>query len=505
MKRLVWVALALLLQTSSFSFARAEQYTPTSMTAADVLAKADEASGTLEPGRYVEIEKDHAGGLDTVTTRHTSGDNYVETDTTGPFTTAFGAYQGQHWRQDANGVVVLVNRFRAKTDPNVLAWEHPADPASGIRVLGVTGESPQEYVLEANPRGGYDQFRYYNASTFLLDRIVSYPSDRHRHVVVFSDYRQVYGEKRWFQRTYRDGRPQNDETDRIVSFQAERAGTASLAIPSSHPLFQLGPQPVTLPARFTRDGIVVRVNVGTRGLDFLLDSGASDILLDPGVAHELGIQQYGKSTTTIGGDFDTSLARVNHMDVGPLGMSNVAISLGPIQDQLADARIVGLLGFDFLASGITCIDFKNRQITLFSRTTFIARTAGFVPEPMMVDDGVPRIPASFEKVPGWFLLDTGAFGTVLYNDYVRKLPSAHVTDSPIDGLSAVGGDVDVRAYATNDFIVGPVMFRNAVVYVPQQSTFDMLDYDGIIGRDALSVFDVCLDYADRQVFLRTDT
>jgi hypothetical protein len=49
-----------------------------------------------------------------------------------------------------------------------------------------------------------------------------------------------------------------------------------------------------------------------------------------------------------------------------------------------------------------------------------------------------------------------------------------------------------------------VLFRNALVTVPEESTFDMVDYDGIIGRDALSVFDLCLDYTNRQAFLKSE-
>jgi hypothetical protein len=64
--------------------------------------------------------------------------------------------------------------------------------------------------------------------------------------------------------------------------------------------------------------------------------------------------------------------------------------------------------------------------------------------------------------------------------------------------------VDARTFTVQDFAFGPVLFRNAEVTVPQESTFDMVDYDGIIGRDALAVFDVCLDYTDRQAFLKSE-
>jgi hypothetical protein len=122
--------------------------------------------------------------------------------------------------------------------------------------------------------------------------------------------------------------------------------------------------------------------------------------------------------------------------------------------------------------------------------------------PMILDDGVPRVQALFEKTKGWFLLDTGSFGTILYKNYLQKLPNVHLAPATVDAISAVGGDVDARNYSVDDFAFGPVMFRNATVTVPEESTLDIVDYDGIIGRDALSAYDFCLDYTDRAAFLK---
>lgn len=479
----------------------AEQYVPASLTAAQILDKAKAAEGRLQPGTYEEIEDAHHGGLETTSTTVENGDDYVTREQTGAFSSASGDFHGQHWWQDRNGIVVLTAQFRSKVDPNVLAWEHPDDPAYHVRALGMTTDNPQEYVIEANPPGGSDQYRYYDAKTFLLDRVVTYAKDRLRHVARYSDYRTVYGETRWFRYTSTDGRPQNDTIARVIAFKPADDASASTAIPQSRPLFTLD-KPVQLPARFTRNGIVVRVQIGDRGLDFLLDSGASDILLDPGVAHDLGIQAQGKFSTTIGGNFDMSLASVPHMSAGPLQMRDVVVNLGPIDQHVDGARIVGLLGFDFLASAVPCIDFKNQRVTLYPRHDFIAQAASLQAMPMMVDDAVPRIPVNVENVPGWFLLDTGAFATMMYNTYLSKLHDASISDEGINGISAVGGSVRVRPYAVTDFAFGSVLFRRADVLVPQESTFDLLDYDGIIGRDVLSSYQVWLDYADRQAFVK---
>ena len=491
----------LVLPAASSAAAAAEQYEPATLSAAAVLQKADDARGGLSPGAYVEVVQSHGGGMDTLATTHYDGDDYVEYDKTGPFATAFGSYRGQHWNEDANGIVVLEAQFHRKVDPNVLAWEHPENPAYNVRALGMTSTQPQEYVLEANPPGGSDEYRYYDAKTFLLDRVVRYEKDRYRHVTTYGEYRTVFGQTRWFRRTYSDGRPQNDETARVLSFAPERPGAVSLAIPQSHPLFAVGAQPVPIPVRLTPDGFVARVTIAGRGLDLLVDSGASDIFLDPGVAHDLGIQPYGRTTQTIGGDIDDSLAMVPQMSVGPFDMRNVAVELSPVDQHLQNTRVVGLLGFDFLANAIPCFDMHDSSLVLYSQAGFAARKPQFAAMPMMVDDSVPRVPASFENTQGWFLLDTGAFETILYQNYVRKLPNAHVTQSSIGGFEAVGGAVSSTAYAVNDFAFGPVLFRNAIVSVPNVSTFDMTDYDGIIGRDALSVYEFCLDYAGRQAFL----
>lgn len=495
------LAALLIAFAASSTTARGEQYAAAPLNAVQVLDKAKDARGELRPGTFVEVRNSHGSGLDTTSTTFMSGNDYVTRDKTGPFTSASGSYRGQHWRQDENGLVVLSSQFRSKVDPNVLAWKHPENPAYNVRVLGITTTAPPEYVVEANPPGGSDQYRYYDAKTFLLERVVTYAKDRHRHVVTYSDYRTVFGATVAFQTTSGDGRPQNDDVERVVSFAPAGASSVSLAIPDSRPLFTID-KPVELPARFTRAGIVVRVTIGGRALDFLLDSGASEILIDPGVAHGLGIQAQGRFTATIGGDFDMSLAAVPQMSVGELQMHDVAVHLGPIDQYVDGSRVVGLLGFDFLASAIPCIDFKNGRVTLYPRAALIAQSSQLQAMPMMVDDAVPRVPVNVENVQGWFLLDTGAFATMMYNEYLSKLRNTTVADERVGRISAVGGSVRVRPYTVTDFAFGAVLFRSADVLVPQESTFDMVDYDGIIGRDVLSSYQVWLDYTDRQAFVK---
>jgi predicted aspartyl protease len=496
------VSLAVLCKTQIL----AETYDATTITAAQILQKAARAEGELAPGAYVRVSTDHYGGVDHTVTVALDGDDWRTTIDGGGFTTMAGSYQGQHWSSDENGVVALNSNFRATSDPNALALKHPEDPKYRVTVLGLTQSEPKDYVIDVNPPDGIDVHLYYNAQTFLLDRRVRFERDRYQHVTEYSDYRNVFGEmEAWRTHSY-DGRPQNDDIETIVSF--ERASTTpDLRIPDSKPLFALdGTAPVVLPAKFTPEGIIIQAKIGDRGYDFFLDSGAAGLFIDPRVTHELGLTPFGRSSETVGGgDVDLGTVRIAQMSIGPLQMHDVAFTTSPFDEQTEGARVVGLIGFDFFASSIIELDFKKQTLTLYPRSLFAAtvqamRAQGARALQLQLDDGIPRVEASVENVPGNFLIDTGAFGMMAYHDYVSKLPTV-TTDPEQAEFDTVGGTMRASLLRVTDFKFGGIIFRAADFYEPTTSTFDITDYDGIIGRNALSVYKVTFDYADTLLFL----
>jgi hypothetical protein len=482
--------------------ARAESYTPTTLTASDIIQKAKAAYGNLAPGKYTIVEHVAGGGMNTVSTTRIDGDDNVTVDVRGPFTSASGTYQGQSWAQNENGIVRLRSNFRRGVNLNTRAWRHPEDPLSNVHVLGITQTAPLQYVVEAYPKGGSDEFRYYNVATGLLEKTVRLGKDGYRHVGTLADYRTIFGLTTSFDDRYTDGRPQNDETETIVSFERSTQDVP-MAIPTTRPLFALGTEPVTIPVRFTPYGVVVRLTFGTRGLDFILDSGADSLSLDPGVAHELGLPSYGRHTGTIGGDLDFSQTLVPDVSIGPLQMHDVAFTLAPHDHDTGDMRIVGLVGYDLLASSIARVDFPKQSLTFYSRDAFLSHSAGLLPIAAQIDDGVPRIPVTVEGVRGAFLLDSGAFASLMYKDYIAKLPDAR-REGIGRSFSAVGGTVSSSVYSVDNFIVGTFEFGSSQVLVPDGTTFDFPDYDGILGRDVMRNFAVYFDYGDRMIYLGRD-
>lgn len=477
----------------------ADLYSPANLSAATILAKARTARGTLAPGRYVIVEHIHGGGIDRTRTTHIDGPNSIAVLQSGSFTTASGFFDGQGWNQDENGLVLMRSDFRRFVDPNNLAMLHPEDPANRVAVLGVTQTPPAEYAVELNPPGGSDQYRYYDAKTFLLDRVVTMDADMHRHVTEFSDYRPVFQTMRPFHVHSFDGRPQNDLVTETVSYERDPNGTAPVAIPTSRPLYSIA-APIVIPASFTSEGIIVRVTIAGRGLDFLLDSGANGLFIDPGVAHQLGLSLWGRISQTIGGDVDISRTRVAQLAVGPLQLDDVAFSVAPLSHYASGSRIVGILGCDFIAGAVLGIDFQKPSLTLYP-ASFDPHALGMFTLPIQMDDGVPRVEASFEGVPGFFLIDTGAMGTIAYSTYVHKLKSAMPLMQDAS-LGVVGGSVPADLRRLTDLEFGGIHFGDAAVFVPTASTFNLSDYDGILGRDVLSNYQFFFNYAKRQVYIK---
>ncbi|HET9392255.1 MAG TPA: aspartyl protease family protein [Candidatus Rubrimentiphilum sp.] len=491
--------MASLLMVCAGAASATDQYLPANLSAPEIVARGRTARGTLAPGRYVIVDRIRGGGIERVRTTHIDGPNSIAIVQAPMYTTASGVYNGQGWNQDENGVVLLRSDFRRYVDPNTQALLHPENPDYHVSVLGLTRTQPQEYVIEANPPGGSDQVRYYDAKTFLVDRFITFDADLHQHVTEFSDYRSVFGSLRPFRIHSYDGRPQNDTVTETVSFEQAPANSAPVAMPTSRPLYTID-KPLSIPATFGRSGIIVRVTVNGRGLDFLLDSGAGGLAIDPGVAHQLGLTTYGRSNQTIGGEVDVSRTRIPELDVGPLKLHDVAFSVIPMNYYTDGVRIVGILGCDFIASSIVGIDFQKSTVTLYP-DSFDPHALGMATLPLQMDDGVPRVQASFEGVPGFFLVDTGATGTVAYDTYVKKLKSAQPLDEGVS-LNAIGGTVPAQLKQLTDLKFGGIHFGDAMVFVPSSSTFNLSDYDGILGRDVLSQYQLYFNYAKRQLYIK---
>jgi hypothetical protein len=165
LRTLLTVAILLL----SSNAANAETFVPAQITPEQLLQKADAAEGGLQLGRYVILEQSKDAGISTAIVTRIDGQDTRTTERSGNFRVAYGRYKGRTWEQDENGMV----RYETRPSKIADALASPGKPDGVVRLLGLTSGPAKEYVLDVHPSASDEELRYYDARTFLLDRIVT--------------------------------------------------------------------------------------------------------------------------------------------------------------------------------------------------------------------------------------------------------------------------------------------------------------------------------------------
>jgi predicted aspartyl protease/Skp family chaperone for outer membrane proteins len=112
---------------------------------------------------------------------------------------------------------------------------------------------------------------------------------------------------------------------------------------------------ILIPVTFNNNGIEVEVNL-------LLDTGASQIVLNRKVADELNIVALNKGLAQVAGGANiyTELGKVSYVKVGPFKMKDAGVLI--IAHEGAPVNYSGLLGMNFLKNVAYSIDYKNQVI-----------------------------------------------------------------------------------------------------------------------------------------------
>lgn len=487
--------------------------TPTSASLNDVLALNKQSGGTplsIAATRVVEWSY-RVAGFDGTQRQVAAGNDYLVTSAHGPFVSSWGRRNRQSWRQDENGLTLLMSGLRRPGDLDRQAY---SSALRGISQAGVTlaGESVlpvPSYVIELNPPGGHAEWLYLEKKRGLLVRKVEQAPDR-RVVTTWDDFRSVNGAIVPFHYIVRDGDVANDQDWTCTSARVNvLVNLNDLDIPPDRRqlvTFPRGTTTVDLPASLIDGHIVIHAMINGRGVDLLLDSGASGIVIDKSLADSLGIKRYGKADTMIGGTVEFSSAIVPEIRVGELTMKDVVVDTIPWSDRPNPGmKIIGLMGFDFLASVGLRIDYETGTVDAIAPGAMVFPKDAFQ-LPIKLDDGAPMVSARINNAQGsQFIIDTGASVMVVFSRFAR----AHADDVTDMGLgremiqtntapefSVVGGSVNAVPTQVRAFRLGEVLFQDMVVYVAiPESHFDFEDADGLIGYQFLHYFTVYFDYA----------
>jgi hypothetical protein len=265
---------------------------------------------------------------------------------------------------------------------------------------------------------------------------------------------------------------------------------------------------VELPVRFVDGDIIVRIAIAGRNLDFVLDSGASNIVIDGDVARDLHLE----SEPAPAGE-----ARVDvpEMTIGALTLRNVIASAMPLDYRAKDrTEIAGFLGYDFLAGAVIHVDYEHRRAFAIAPSAFDPSGLGVKALPIALEDGVPMVSAKVgDSSSERFIVDSGADDVYLFDTFARTHRNdvtdrrgAAVRFSSLPYLDETGAAarMSLVAVEVSDFVFADIDFHHFLAYrvAPDASGVDAeTDADGLIGYRFLKYYDVYFDYPAARLFL----
>lgn len=160
-----------------------------------------------------------------------------------------------------------------------------------------------------------------------------------------------------------------------------------------------------------RDGVIwMKVAVPGKGaaLDFVLDSGASDSVLDLQVARQLGVR-LGAPQSVLGVHTQSVAYRASDFNATAGGVhlphSPLSLDLGPVSTACS-RKIDGLLGADFFRGRIVEINFSQRKVRLLERGELNTARCEILPMALRNDAMCVRVSVAGEP-SAWMRVDTG--------------------------------------------------------------------------------------------------
>ncbi len=245
--------------------------------------------------------------------------------------------------------------------------------------------------------------------------------------------------------------------------------------------------------------IVLRGSAGPlKGLNFLLDTGASPSVLDPRIAKKLHLITEPAPMTVMGGLIASRTATVPSLRVGPITMENFAVSvqdLSSIQDVLP-IELDGIVGLDVLGQSTFVIDYESRQIR-------------FGPIPPMADSiplhfkgGLALVDAMVNHEHVHLLMDTGAYSMVLFDAPLDRASSSRGARN--GSWDRAFGHFDHRHVRLIDLRLGEMAFGREAAFVVHNDRDANHSFDGVVSPVALGIRRVAVDLEQGKLALMRD-
>lgn len=256
-----------------------------------------------------------------------------------------------------------------------------------------------------------------------------------------------------------------------------------------------------------RDGqVVITVTLRGKELPALLDTGATQSLIETDLARELGIrvQKFNGGTVGAGG------ARVAYgmtdrkvtIDIGA-GSESRRIGTYEAGHNFAADGVRLLIGMDLLKDLAVSLDFQRMTIDLKSHSEFVPPQGAPL---KLAEAGWLRrtLAVKLAGAQASLLLDTAASSAVhLDSDFVDQSPVLKALPVSTRQISGFSGVRDVDAIIVPHVTLGGLAFENVRATSGSLAGLEhgSTDIDGVVGVALLKRFHVVIDFARDRVWM----
>jgi predicted aspartyl protease len=268
---------------------------------------------------------------------------------------------------------------------------------------------------------------------------------------------------------------------------------------------------LTVPFDYSSNEIIIQATVnGTKDLRFIIDTGATQSILDRALARELGTPTDANlSMTTGAGSIQTEALQVDKLTIGDLQLTKVPFATADLASfgATATTKTAGLLGANVLKRFLMTIDYENQKLT-FADPNKVEVPAGAaaiktVPSLGMAGIAVEGNLDGKQKVT--FLIDTGAaFDNISESKVSAILPGPLFRVGLLKGLD--GKPVQTASARFNYLDLDGLRIDKPVFSVAPEAVAGQLSAGiihskdlAILGNPTLSHYTVTFDYRGQRL------